>query len=747
MKVGGAMIETNIRIVGYGEQLHLDVRRVQMHMSDTAPDLPEKVCRSLRFRDGLAAVSHLSNGVPQLFVLSRCPLSESVLEGDDWRVELADVGQTRLYVNEPRNAGLVARLIERHLLVQLGQHTDLWTLDSPRIWYEAEPFMVKDGIAATRRFHISVMPIKDEGLGVVTYVSTAFFTVDTVADFFDESLPPDVREQRQWRFEELSMRRRGQKGTLLYDLRRSCHKCYFEEFLPGVTCATTDTPPVHGTTYSSLHNYYECRHPYAGITTADPVARVSFPRLDRPLPVAANRLRLRVMNRDVPDSLKQVDKIPPQERIQLIDRFWETVGEDLLGKGLKPGLWRPLSTKIACLELPTLLFGQGVELPPPAENTVDAYRTHFRSRLTTLNRAGCYYVRPTVERQIVVTYPNHLERAMVDEFSDGLVDRLERWTGKRLSAERLPVASIPEAVGKLNSRGMGMVVFIFDKREPETYYLLSAELRNWRIKRVTTGELTRRFREHSFADMNALDVLEQLECVPWTLATPLNYHAQLAIDVGVDRRYFALSLLVCRSQSHQTPFWLDSLICPKPDDRETIERILLRDQIVKLCGRLLPRRPDPIETLLVLRDGRESGEEGDAIGEAQTELVRMGILSSDPRVDIVDFAKRSLKDIRLWEHSAHGVTNAREGTALLLDSRTVILANTGAATMHQGTANPLVLSATHDGVDMKAVASDVFATAQLNWSSPRVAQRLPVPIRRTDQILEERRAQEIRGLR
>lgn len=92
-------------------------------------------------------------------------------------------------------------------------------------------------------------------------------------------------------------------------------------------------------------------------------------------------------------------------------------------------------------------------------------------------------------------------------------------------------------------------------------------------------------------------------------------------------------------------------------------------------------------------------------------------------------------------------TDARAMCPPLLDSRTVVLANTGAATLHQGTANPLVLTATHDGVDMLAVSSDVFAAAQLNWSSPRVAQRLPVSIRRTDQELEARRAQEIRGLR
>jgi hypothetical protein len=351
-------------------------------------------------------------------------------------------------------------------------------------------------------------------------------------------------------------------------------------------------------------------------------------------------------------------------------------------------------------------------------------------------------------RRIVIAHPAHLDGTIVDKFASGLSECLGAWTRKAVSTERLSFTNIQEAVKELGARGTGMVVFIFEESEPETYYLLSAELKNWRIKRATVGQLVRRFQNRPFVVMNALDVLEQLGCVPWTLATPLNYQAQLAVDVGVDRRYFALSLLVCRPQHYRTPFWMNTLICPKPDHRhETIERVVLRDQIVKLFEPLLRLHPDPIESLLVLRDGRESGEESEAIRDAQADLTRLGILSSSPRVDIVDFAKSSLKDIRLWEHTDSGVTNVPEGTALLLDRRTVVLANTGAATLHQGTADPLILAATHDGVDMLSVASDVFATAQLNWSSPGVARQLPAPIRCADQILEERRAQEVRGLR
>ena len=225
-EVESIMIETNIRIVGSGDQLFLDVRRVQTRTSDNAPDLLEKACRLLRLHHSLAAIPFRPNGQRELLVAASRPLGVPVLGGDDWQMELHDIGPVRLHFTKPGDAPMMAGLVERYLLVQL-MRTNMWTLDSPRIWYEAEPFETEEGIAAVRRFHISVIALEDEGLGVVTHVSTAFFTVDTVADFFDESLPAVEREQRQRRFKELSLRQHGQKGTLLYDLRRSRHQCYF----------------------------------------------------------------------------------------------------------------------------------------------------------------------------------------------------------------------------------------------------------------------------------------------------------------------------------------------------------------------------------------------------------------------------------------------------------------------------------------------------------------------------------------
>lgn len=733
------MIETNIHLVSYGKRLYLDVRRVQIDISYNAPDIREKVCSQLRRKYFLAAVPVRESDPPHLFVAGTRDINDLVLEGEDWRAVLKEVTVTRL--NFAAYAFYLAQLFERELQIKLAQRTDYWTLDSPRIWYESVPFKNLDGVAAFRRFRVSVVPIPDVGLGIVTHVSTAFFSEYTVADFFDAKVSDEEQKSRQRRFEE------WRQGTLDYDLQRSHHKCHFKDFAHGRTCATT---PVryNGTSFDSLLDYYEARHPHiTGVISPDsPVAYVTFSGLDSPQPVAANRLRLRLMNNALPDRLRQVDKIPPHLRVRFIEDFWRTVGTDIFSKQIDRQFWQPPESKIIRLEMPALLFGNGQNLPPPHKQNTEEYKQHFRRRLKKLNVAGCYHVPPTMERTLILTYPSSLETGLVREFADLLTEPLKRWTGKELTIETRPYQSIREAIDHLNQQKTGMVIFVFDDVRPEAYYLLSAELKNWHIKRITSAELRAQYKKSSFVTMNALDVLQQLNCVPWIPLEPLNYQAQLAIDVGVDRRYFALSLMVCRPTTNKTNFLLETQLWPKPDSRrETIERTILRDKIVEIC-QSYPYL-EPLESILGLRDGRQSGKEGDAIRDAETILKGSGFLTPTAKVDIVDYGKWSMKSIRLWEREKNRIENVLEGTPLLLDDDTVILTNTGAATLHNGTATPLALTAAHEDIDMRAVVNDIFVGAQMNWSSPAVAQRSVLSIRQTDALLVERRAQEVRGLR
>jgi hypothetical protein len=249
--------------------------------------------------------------------------------------------------------------------------------------------------------------------------------------------------------------------------------------------------------------------------------------------------------------------------------------------------------------------------------------------------------------------------------------------------------------------------------------------------------------------MNALDILQQLDCVPYALASGLNYEAQLAIDVGQDRRYYSLSLLVCRRDGSHPTLYLDTIVNKKPDPQhETMNKKILRDEIVGLLEQLGSLGYDPLQSVLVLRDGRQYGRELEGIAEAEQALIEAGVLKEGARVDVIDFHKRSARRIRLWDRDRDGkVRHALEGTALLLGRGRAVLANTGAATLNQGTAEPVMLVAHGDDVSMTYVVEDIHAATHLNWSSPSVAQRLPLVLKRTDEQLRERAAQEVRRVR
>ena len=756
------MIETNIRIVNFGAKLYLDTRVADLIGQDISPDLKQRACNALR-RKGLASVP-----CPEgILVVGTKPIKTCDISEDDWRVEIRDKGVIkRLHFSKPNEAAMLAQLLERCFLIEIGKRTNLWTLDSPRIFYASTPFKEVDGVAAYRRYEISSTVIEGVGIGLVVDVSTAFFTVPTVADFFQD---------RKWQpkhFEALSHRQTGQKGTLLYDLDRNKVKCYFESF-PDTTCATTGPFRVKGKDYSSLYEYYQQTYPHLNINPNDSVAKVSFPGIDHPRPVVANRLYLRVMNDAVPPRLKQVDKISPRERRELIEKFWVNMGDNPLGMGRPPvgkSFWQPWK-QLLYLKPPKLKFAKRKDLS--AKNgTPNGYRKYYRERFPLLNQVGCLDVPPALSRNIHIRVPDSVDQTVADRFAKDLTACLGRLTNKQITFDLKMYQNVDAALLNLRQEfKSGIVVFIFEDKDPATYSKVSYVLTEWRVKRVTSRALVDQFRRlpkgkrtfshtgsndskeernwNSFIEMNALDVLQQMDCVPWGLAAPLHYEAQLAIDVGRDRRYFALSLLICRSESMHPSFSLNTLVQTKPDTKhETINKVVLKDAILELFQQVKRLRFNPLQSILVIRDGRECGLELESIAQAKDKLIQSGFLEKGGRMDTVDFHKRSVKRIRMWfKNHARYISNVREGNAFRLDTKTVVLANTGAATLSQGTAEPIMLVAHQDDVDISAIAQDVHSATHLNWSNPRIAQRLPIALKRTDEELTNRAAQEIRRIK
>ena len=752
------MIETNSRIVQPGINLYILTRCVKITTMNSSAETMEKVCNQFASR-GFAAVYCPER--KQIVVLTRGTISPFEVKRDNLFVRVEDGGKDQKiqFSRSENDASLLAQLIERHVQIEIKRRLKLHTFDSPRIFQDTKPFKTVEDIDVYRRFEVSALPIQGVGVGISVDISTAFFTYKTVAEIFRNDISIDEQQRLQEDFRSLSQRQRGQKGTLLYDLENKQRKCYFSEFLHGVTCATTAPLSVNGQNFSSLFEYYQHKHPHLKINPNDSVAMVSFKGINQPRPVAAKLLRLRVMNDSLPGLLKQVDKLAPKERRKLIVDFWDRLGSDLLGRG-RPSVaryfWCPEEKQIINLLPPALQFASGVILPSPQAREYAGFQKHYRQRLEMLRKVGCLYVPPSIERTVHFAIPKKVMPEIRKSLITDIVQSLSRLTGKPIAPEIVVYDRLNEVFLKINQHNMpGIVVFVFDNEDPETYFRVSHELPNWRIKRITFRELCSKFGRikskvnnrgwNSFIEMSILDVLQQMDCIPWGLKNEPPYDAHLAIDVGRNKRDFALSLLTFHPYLR-----IRTVVKQKIDSRhETINEVILYEEIVKLFKNEAERSDfQAPASLLVLRDGRECGQELEGINKAKEKLIEKRLLVESAQGDVVDFHKNIAKNHRFWEKiKGNVVQQILEGTAVVLDNRTVVLPTTGFPTLHQGTADPVMLLGRSDNIDMNRVTESVFASTHLNFSNPNVAQKLPLELKRTDDELKNRDSQEIRRIK
>ena len=209
-----------------------------------------------------------------------------------------------------------------------------------------------------------------------------------------------------------------------------------------------------------------------------------------------------------------------------------------------------------------------------------------------------------------------------------------------------------------------------------------------------------------------------------------------------------MSLLITREDGESPIFRIHTNVQHKPDNNnEIINSVLLKDAIIETFEKAIPKGACPLRSLLVVRDGRLQRNEIRGLDEAISALREDSFLARESRVDIVGLYKSSLKNIRMWSVGRNSVSNVLEGTGISLNPDTFVFCSTGDATLRQGTASPIAIVGNGHHRDLAEAAYSSFASAQLNWSSPDVAQRLPLPMKRTDEELNFRMSQEIRRVR
>jgi hypothetical protein len=772
------MLETNIRVVAPGTDLYIWTRLAQVAGTNITHDLVERACGRLRYAHKIAAIS-MTGEPPKLLIASHRPIHPIQLQDEEWELLVTDMATEPRKLNfaDAEGSKLMPTLIERALLATLTTNRLFWNLDSPRMWYEEDPFCTDSDIAAYRRFEISALALDDVGIGVAVDVGTAFFSTQALDYFFNADVSDAEYRRRKTRFERLTNRQAGQKGTLLYDNGHSRIKCYFEDARSGVTCNTTGKVRARGRTYNSLTEYYREVYPNLSFQEEGPAVWVSFPGLEKPQPVAAERLRVRVMNDELPRRLRSIDKIAPGERRELLQNFWSHLGPHPFGwvaPGVQPDFWRPPVGRFHLLPIPELIFGKGQRLAAPVQATPSVYRTHFRQRAKFLEQYGCYAMPAVVDRTIYFVHPKTLDKAACVQMADDLTKDVKQKTTRLFSQEVLSYHTLSEAIEELREASKaGTVVFVLD-HEPAAYYEVSFHLDGWRVKRVMETTLRQHYdyycngasrrstdpldvqygrnRWRDFIEKNVFELLQLMDGVPYRLMQAGPYEAQLTIDVGHDRRYFALSLLLARPAVKSPEFVIASHVYTKPEHQsEAINHVILSHQLVSFLNSLLPAGSDPLTSILVSRDGQFCGREIEAVDNALAILRAENKLAQDAQVDLINVHKDSQKAVRIWQVEHEGqqevISNPLEGFAVELNSHTVALTTTGAATLHQGTADPFLLIGNGRCQNLVGAAAASFAAAQLNWSSPSIAQRLPLPLKRTDEELAARAAQEVRRLR
>ena len=766
------MLETNLRIVEGGTNLRIPVRYAKVETALLTDEVKERACNLLGSRQKLGA-RPVPGQENQLVVLSNAPLRALKIEDENATMMIEDLlrDDCELHFSESIGRVVVAALLERALIAHLPVSTSLWRLDSPRKWLEKAPFQHRDGIDAYRRFEISALAVEDIGVAMSVDVSTAFLGSHTLDYYYCSRVSSSESKLRLEEFGRLTNRQAGQKGTLVYQVGLTSNVCYFEKGTIGQTCGRTPELKINGKSYPSLYEYYVQRHPAANIDENEPAVLVSFRGIEQPVWVAARLLRPRIMNDSLPESLSSVDKISPTGRVRMIEQFWTTIEESPFGDvpvRMLPGFWRPTAERIIKISLPELQFADGRVLTPPSRAETSEYKKHYRQRSETLESAGAYHLPPATDRTIHCAYPNAVPGEAATQLASDVARAISKWTKVPFRTNLVSYNVLTDATMRLRpTASAGTVLFVLNEN-PAAYYDSAFQMAGWRLKRVTEKSLLRHYKYlkegawdkkkecmdfrrgwqkwDQYIQMNALDVLVQMDGIPFRVPSAGEFEAQLAIDVGYDRRYVAISLLIARTRAMNPSFKIVTEVHAKTDHRlETINPIILADMIVQLMGKVLRGRFDPLRSLLILRDGGFRGEEKTGVHRAVFSLKQKGLLTADAVTSLAELHKESNKNIRLWERiSETAVANPLECQAVTLSTTMAALTTTGDATLHQGTAEPMTISCEGPAEFLVKVVEATAVGAQLNWGSPGVAQRLPIIFKRTDEELDVRYAQEIR---
>lgn len=708
----------------------------------------------------------------ELWSVSALAQAQLQLSGEKYDADVSQTGaQLKLGFSDRMHLCAMEQLVERSITMEFERSGKFWRTDkSARIWYSDEVVCSRGDIEALMRVSFSGVILPGSRIGIAIESGYLYRMRHTVAEIFDPSLPAHVATARRERFDKLRGKRSGRSGSLLYDVNGSVvHSCFFDRAAAGIRC--DGTGPIMGE--RSLYHYLRAKYRKMKIDPSDPVAYVSFDGLPNVVvPAKALQLRLGTEKNALSNDMRRATSLSPAKRRELVVTAWNEqckAAMRRLGFSVSGPLWAPVKSERELINGPTLVFSKDRKVAPPTSPSLDEYKRYYRERLRVLRAGGVLRLEPSVERRFAIVTPiggDDLHKRFVDDF----VNVVQAFTSAGFKVVTLRASEVDDIVAQVQDSGVGAAVIVFDSRahDDASYFILSHELGEVRIKRLTRQVVESKYSAlmqarsaedrkiaenewRSMIELSAIKFLDQFAATPWGVDS-LAYDAIFSIDVGQNRRHWAVSLLASIPGS---PHPLRVTIPFHKGDvhKEEINPEILFDKLMKLFGQHIQGKLPPLHSLLVLRDGKFCGVDETAVTREEAAIRRAvglwlqrGWIAQGAVADLVEVHKTSMKGLRLWYDDRDGVGNVLEGEAVYLDDE-IILCCTGAGTLSRSvTAAPSVLKC-QAGTDKRRVARGYFAAAQLNYHNPTKAHRLAQPLRETDAELRHRVAMDMRGIR
>jgi len=438
----------------------------------------------------------------------------------------------------------------------------------------------------------------------------------------------------------------------------------------------------------------------------------------------------------------------PRERVRRVETaLSHTRGVQLAGKPVTFG--PALRRSATVVPLPGLIFGSSEEptvvRADPLSDERTAHREWGALKLASLRTHGPYKTAEFTNPYLV--YPASLEKEdLLDRFLEqtaafckecGRVSFDPQLSSYVDGAHPRDIIAKVKGIAEGGRCGFFLLALPANDRDAATVYAGVKSQVGLPSKCFSSAKLRSKARDHaklaSYLLGNTLGLLVENGTRSWGLADPLAYEMQIGFDTARYRSGGLMGATIIGDASGGDISFVN-------DDIEARERIpakVIGPVVLQALKRFLDINGRAPRTILFQRDGRFLDTERRGIRKALDRFAKDHPEQPRPTWAAVTIEKTTSVPLRIM-HERAGSLEAPFGGAYDLQSERVGYIVLAGYPMRQGTPRPVrveVVDGSHDA-DIRTILRDIFYLAQLNWSSPEIAIRLPLTLRFTDQKLE-----------